>query len=63
MMQTVLEEVGEVVYYIDTWFIAFGVCSEFFLIVMQDFFLPKTSFFQSQFISSQLFISQNTENT
>ena len=49
-MQTVLEGVGEVVYYIDTWFIAFGVCLEFGLMLIQDFFLPKTSFFQSQFV-------------
>ena len=26
------------------------VCSEFCLTLMQDFFLPKTSFFQSQFV-------------
>ena len=28
-IQFVLEEVGEVVYYIDTWFIAVGVCTGF----------------------------------
>ena len=52
-MQTVFEEVEEgegVVYYIETWFIAFDACSEFCLMLMQDFFLPKTSFFQSQFV-------------
>ena len=49
-MQTVSEEAGEVVYYIDTRFITFGVCSEFCLMLMQDFFLPETSFIQSQFV-------------
>ena len=49
-MQTVLEEFGEVVNYTDTRFIAVGVCTEFYLMVMQDFFLPKTSFFQNQFV-------------
>ena len=37
---------------IDIWFITVGVCTEFCLMVMQDFFLPKTSFFQSQFVYS-----------
>ena len=36
----------------DTWFTTIGVCTEFCLMVMQDFFLPKTSFFQSQFVYS-----------
>ena len=45
-MQTVLEEAGEVGYYIDTWFIAVGVCTEFCLMVMQDFFLPEIPFFK-----------------
>ena len=46
-MQTVLEENEEVVCYIDTWFIDVGVCTEFCLMVMEDCFLPKTSFSES----------------
>ena len=49
-MQTVLEEVGELLWHIDTWFVTFGVCSEFCLMLMRDFFLPKTSYFQSQLV-------------
>ena len=41
-----------VVYYIDTWFIPTGVSTEISLMVMQNFFLLKTSFFQSQFVYS-----------
>ena len=58
-MQIVLEEIGEVIYYIDTWFIAAGVCTEFcnlilnFKMVMQDFFPRKTLFFQIQFVYIQ----------
>ena len=52
-MQIVLEKVGEVVYYIDTWSIAVAVCTEFYLMVMQGFFLPKTSIFESQFVYIQ----------
>ena len=63
MMQTVLEEVGEVVYYIDTWFIAFGVRSEFCLMLMQDSFLPKTSFFQSQFVYLASYLCSKTLKT
>ena len=42
------EEVGEVVCYIV--FIAVGVCTDFCVMIMQDFFLPKASFVQSQFV-------------
>ena len=35
-----------------TWFVTVGVCTKFCLMVMQDFFLLKTSFFQSQFAYS-----------
>ena len=51
-MQTGLEEVRDVVYYIDTWFIAVGVCKEFCFMVMQNFFPPKIFFFKSQFVYS-----------
>ena len=33
-----------------TWFITAGVCTKFCLMVMQDLFLPKTYFFQNQFV-------------
>ena len=36
----------------NTWFITVGVCTKFCLIVMQDFFLLKISFFQTQFAYS-----------
>ena len=48
-MQTVLKEAGEVVYYIDTWFIVFGICM-FRILLIQEFFILKTSFFQGQFV-------------
>ena len=35
-----------------TWFVTVVVCTKFCLMVMQDFFLLKTSFFQSQFAYS-----------
>ena len=49
---TILEEAGEIVYYLDTWFVAVGVCRKFCLMVMSDFFLPKTASFQIQFVYS-----------
>ena len=62
-MQTALEEVGEVVYHIDTWFIAVGVCREFYLTVMQDFLFPKISFFKSQFVYSGPFLESKGMRT
>ena len=53
-METDLEEVGEIVYYIDIWFIAFGVCSDFCLMLIQDVFHPRTSFFQSEFVCQDI---------
>ena len=36
----------------NTWFITVGVCTKSCLTVVQDFFLPKISFFQIQFVYS-----------
>ena len=62
-MQTVLEEVGEVLYYIGSWFIAFRVSSEFYLMIMQDFFVPKTSYFKFNLYILPAIQSQNIENS
>ena len=61
-MQTVLEKVMEVVYYKDTWFIAFGVWSECRLMIMQDIFLPKRSYFQSQFLYLASYLGLYSQN-
>ena len=61
-MQTVLEEVMEVVYYIDTWFFAFDVWSEYRLMIMQDIFLPKRSYFQSQFVYLASYLGIYSQN-
>ena len=59
-MQTVLKELGEVIYYIETWLVF--LCSTFCL--MEDFFFPKTFFSCLVCISSQLCItSKNIEGT
>ena len=63
-MQTVLEAVAEVAYNTDTCFIAFGIRSEFCLLLMEDFFLPKTFFFKvNLYISPAIYIPSKTLKT
>ena len=52
----------EVVYYIDTWFFAFDVWSEYRLMIMQDIFLPKRSYFQSQFVYLASYLGLYSQN-